>query len=86
MKKGIITGVTVLLCGYVLTYLGLTLGGRYEAATIGPSHVKSWGWAPCGFHNGTFWKPRMMYFFAPLYLADRWCWHTDQAVTEKPER
>lgn len=86
MRKGIISGSVAVLCVYVLIYLGLTLGGRYEAASVGPSHVKSWGWAPYGFHDGTFWRPKMMYFFAPLYVADQWCWHTDRAVIERPER
>lgn len=86
MRRGITSGAAVLLGGYILAYLGLTLGGRYEAASVGSSHVKSWGWAPYGFHDGTFWRPKMMCFFAPLYVADKWYWHTDQAVSERPDR
>ena len=71
---------------YVSVYFGLTLCGRYEPAVIGPSHVKSLGWAPYGFYDGTFWKPKMMYIFTPMYLLDKQYWHTDQWVTERPGR
>ena len=86
MKKCLAIGSASLLMLYVVSYLAASLNGRYEAGTIGPSHVKSWSWAPRGFHDGTSWKPKMTHFFAPLYILDKRCWHTDQAVVERPGR
>lgn len=62
---------------YFGSYLILTVQGGYRPATYGLGGVKSYDWAPKGFasEDGVYWNFPLMYFYAPLYLADRQWWH-----------
>jgi hypothetical protein len=70
---------SMLLTIYVSAYVVLSVSGRYEPAAIGLNGVKCYSWAPRGFHTNLTWRRKSLIFFAPLYCADRWLWHTDDA-------
>jgi len=71
---------SLLLTTYVAVYVVLSVSGRYEPAAIGLNGVKCYSWAPRGFHADLKWRQKPLIFFAPLYCADRWVWHTDDAA------
>jgi hypothetical protein len=72
----------LLLIAYVAGYLFLSLDGRYEPAAIGLNGVKQYQWAPCGFVQEFRWNRTAMIAFYPLFMLDRFFWHTpDEADT-----
>ena len=81
MKKRILSLTTALLfLFYVLTYLFLTLNGKYAPAWISPCHpVTVQKWTPLFFadDNGRL-KRFPTLFFAPLFYIDMWIWHKDE--------
>jgi hypothetical protein len=66
----------LLLSLYVGSYVLLSLGGRYESASIGLGGVKNYGWAPRGFVDDFVWDRSLMRVYFPLYQLDVRCWHT----------
>lgn len=67
----------LMLAVYILVYVLLSCNGRYEPIAIGLNGVKCHSWAPRGFYADLTWRRTPLMFFAPLYWADRWLWHTD---------
>jgi hypothetical protein len=68
--------LTLLL--YVGTYLSFTLQGRYMPIAYGAEGPKlGRRWAPKHFERNGVVNFKLMYFYAPLYLADVKCWHLD---------
>jgi len=65
---------------YAGLYLTLSLGGRYEPATIGLSGVKSYMWAPRSFYEDMTWQRTPEVLFLPLYFLDIKLWHTSNAA------
>jgi hypothetical protein len=82
-KTGIV-GVAVGL--YVITYLTLSIAGRYEPGSLGASGVKWYYWAPKGFVTGNGdvrslrWRQGMLLTFGPLFWLDTRTWHTQDKV------
>jgi hypothetical protein len=68
--------IVVLAVLYAGSYLLLSLNGRYEPGSAGPTEIKSYTWAPKGFvenFNATAFLPA---FYLPLWACDCRFWHT----------
>ncbi len=61
---------------YILSYLALSLQGRYEPSAIGLNGVKWYRWAPRGFVTDFRWNSSMGAAFLPLHFLDTKLWHT----------
>jgi hypothetical protein len=63
---------------YLLSYVCLSIAGRYEPADWGLTGPKSYAWAPLGFFNShdLRWRKYVLVFFFPLYAIDCKIWHT----------
>lgn len=61
---------------YVVSYLCLSVNGRFEPSVIGTNGVKCYDWAPYGFVDDYRWNRPLMVFFLPLHALDDRCWHT----------
>jgi hypothetical protein len=61
---------------YLSAYAVLSLQGRYEALVWGIAGVKARLWVPRGFETAGEWNRGMVWGFAPLFMLDRWYWHT----------
>src|SRR2546423_1880212 len=63
---------------YVGSYVCLSKFGRFYPATMAAYGVRAYRWAPAGIVTGFRCRWGLFYFYAPLYLADRNCWHRDR--------
>lgn len=79
-RTAIAAVVSLLLAVYMSAYAVFSYHGRYEPAAIGLNGVKWHSWAPRGFYADLSWRQKPLMFFAPLYWADTWLWHTDGKV------
>jgi len=82
LAKRSIPYVAAMLVLYVGTYICLSVSGRYIPSEIGPGadgkmHAKWYYWAPAGIFTGFRLHPSLLYFYAPLWTADRAYWHCD---------
>jgi hypothetical protein len=69
---------------YSISYLILSLQGRYEPQAIGLNGVKWYGWAPRGFVTDFRWNSSIGAFYLPLYSLDTSLWHTsDRAYSDR---
>jgi hypothetical protein len=78
IRRRLLIGCASVLFAYVVSYIVLTIQGRYEPAVTNAGHVMWYDWAPRGFVRGDHWNTRLMYFYAPLYLLDWHLWHEPQ--------
>jgi hypothetical protein len=69
--------LALLLIVYIVSYLALSLQGRYEPGAIGTSGVKWYEWAPSGFVTDHKWNRLLICPYYPLYLFDCRYWHTE---------
>lgn len=69
--------------GYILSYLVLSLQGRYEPSAIGLNGVKWYQWAPSGFVTDFRWNRSMSTGFLPLHFLDTKLWHTADSAYSK---
>ncbi len=73
-------GAILLPILYVVTYVSLSVNGRYEATVHGAEGVKLSSWYPAGFfRDKTNWEYNLavVYSFYPLWQLDRSYWHGD---------
>jgi hypothetical protein len=43
--------IAAMLLVYVLSYVVLSVCGRYQPIAFGADHVEAWNWAPLGFYD-----------------------------------
>jgi len=76
MKKYFLNGLITILCvivAYMLIYMFLSLGGRYEPSTVEYNGSVGYTWAPFGFYeksHGGRWNIPLIYTFYPLWYLD----------------
>ena len=68
--------LSVAVGAYVVSYLVLSLQGRYEPSAIGLNGVKWYRWAPRGFVTDFRWSSSFAAVFLPLHFLDTKMWHT----------
>jgi hypothetical protein len=66
-----------LLAIYLLSYLVLSLSGKYAPGAIGGYGIKWYSWFPLGFANTGKFGYGMWVFYCPLVTLDRGYWHTN---------
>jgi hypothetical protein len=88
----VVAAIGCLLLAYVVSYVVLSLKGRYEPLAWGLNHGRHYGWIP---HKFT--KPRpsaggpaawdfnrpVALFYYPLWHLDRSYWHTEAEAWRK---
>jgi len=83
-SKAATYAVIVTLVLYVVSYLWLSMNGRFEPEAIGLAGVKLYGWAPLGFVHEYKWNHSLQICFLPLWVLDAKFWHkSDDALIGK---
>jgi hypothetical protein len=87
MRRAAKIAISVLIAGYILSYLGMTLAGAYIPFDAGIGGIKSWIWTPRGFADDTGqFRHSMFYAYLPLIWLDSRLWHNDRTGMSGPHR
>ncbi len=79
-RRRIAAFIGVLIAAYVVSYVVLSIRGRFEPVAIGLNGVKGYRWAPEGFYADMKWRLKPAYFYLPLYCMDTGFWHSPYAA------
>lgn len=75
MKRKIRYAAAIVLVPYVLSYVILSVFGRYEPVAIGLAGVKWYNWSPKGFTDNYRPNKFLHIFYFPLHQLDIHVWH-----------